>query len=197
MSAHVCLVFITDGRECANDAFASLQAHLPKPSSLVIVEDNDHKLGFHGAVQAAWDQVPKDADYVWHAEDDFLFNADAPLEKMISLLAAKPSLAQVSLKRQAVNDREKAAGGIVEADPEDFDGHWEDGLAYTVHRRYFTTNPSLYRADLTKRGWPQEPNSEGVFTHQLLADDYWFAIYGEKHAPPLVEHVGVRQGTGY
>lgn len=195
--SHVCLLFITDGRECAGEAFASLQQHLPKPSSLVVVEDTDHKLGFHGAVQAGWDQVPEEADFVWHAEDDFLFKSDAPLENMIWLLDNKPYLAQVSLKRQAVNEREKAAGGIVEADPDDFEDRYEDNIAYTIHRRYFTTNPSLYRADLIKRGWPQEPNSEGVFTHQLLADDYWFAIWGEKHSPPLVEHVGIRQGTGY
>lgn len=193
----ICLLFITDGRPCAADAFASVKRHLPKPDALVITDDTDHTLGFHGAVQAAWQQVPDEADYVFHMEDDFILQQDVPLNQMIWLLENKPWLAQVSLKRQAVNEEEKAAGGIVEAHPDDFEERSENDIDYTVHRRYFTTNPSIYRAELCKRGWPQVPHSEGVFTHQLLADDYSFAIYGEKHAAPLVEHVGIRQGTGY
>ena len=48
----------------------------------------------------------------------------------------------MSLKRQAWNKHESAAGGIVEADPNEL---WleSDGLAtWTEHRKYFTTNPS-------------------------------------------------------
>ncbi len=193
----ICLIFITDGRDCAKDAFASAQEHLPKPDQLVYVDDSDHERGFHGAVQAAWDLVPDDADYVFHLEDDFIFQEAVPIDQMIWLLENKPWLAQVSLKRQAVNEEEKAAGGIVEAHPDDFEERSENEIDYTVHKRYFTTNPSLYRADLCKRGWPQVPHSEGIFTHQLLNDDYSFAIYGKKHAPPMVEHVGIRQGKGY
>lgn len=193
----ICLLFITDGRECAADAFKSAQQHLPKPDELIVVDDSGHELGFHGAIQAGWDLVPDEAEYVFHLEDDFLFEKDVDLDTMKWLLDNKPSLAQVSLMRQPVNEEEIAAGGIVQCHPDDFDEHFEDGITYTIHRRYFTTNPCLYRADLCKRGWPQVPNSEGVFTHQLLADDYWFAIYGGKYDLPRVKHVGVRQGKGY
>jgi hypothetical protein len=193
----ICLIFITDGRDCAKDAFASAQQHLPKPDQLVYVDDSDHERGFHGAVQAAWDLVPDEAEYVFHLEDDFIFQQEVPIDDMLWLLDNKPWLAQVSLKRQAVNEEEKAAGGIVEAHPDDFEERHENEISYTVQRRYFTTNPCLYRANLVKRGWPQVPNSEGVFTHQLLDDDFSFAIYGEKFAAPMVEHVGIRQGKGY
>ena len=81
----------------------------------------------------------------------------------------------------------------------DFDpGDFTDEGPVSRHRRFFTTNPSVYRASLCERGWPQEPHSEGVFTHRLLADGFDFAFWGGRFDPPAVTHIGAeRTGRGY
>lgn len=194
----ICLLIITDGREdYLERTLASAQQNLPAFDQRIFVDDTSHELGFAGAIQKGWDQV--ETDFVFHLEADFTFNQPVPVYRMVRLLDRQPHLAQVALKRQAWNEEEKAAGGIVELHPDDFTERVEDNLAWTEHRRFFTTNPSVYPARLCRIGWPQEPQSEGVFTHLLLRDPMLkFAFWGGKHDPPLVEHIGaVRAGTGY
>lgn len=197
----VCLLRIADGRDDYHDrAWASAVEMLPQFDHMVTVDDRAHELGFAGAVQQGWRQVlATGADWLFHLEMDFTFNAPVPVESMIELLAEKPYLAQVVLKRQAVNDEERAAGGIVELHPDDFRQRVEGGTIWTEHRRFWSTNPSVYSTKLCRHGWPQIPCSEGVFTHRLLEDpDARFAFWGGKFDAPLVEHIGHdRAGTGY
>lgn len=197
----ICLLLIDDGRE---DYLARCQTSLAEQapgefSDVVTVLDHDHRLGFAGAIQKGWEAVLKaKAQWVFHVEGDFVFTAPVYPEAMAAILDAHPHLAQISLKRQAVNERERAAGGIVEADPEDFEVHYDPDAVWTEHRRYFTTNPSLYATEICKLGWPQVAQSEGVFTHQLLEQGRSFAIYGGKFDPPRVQHIGARRaGHGY
>lgn len=199
----IALLLIDDGRE---DYLARCRASLAPVDDLfderILVEDPEHLLGFAGAIQAGWDQIlATDCELVFHVESDFVFPTPPPLERM-AVLARCSRLAQVALKRQPWNERERAAGGIVEADADDFTervietGAWWD--FYTEHRRFFTTNPSIYRREIAERGWPQEQHSEGLFTHRLLAEGFSFAFWGSKLDDPRVEHVGaVRTGTGY
>lgn len=197
----VCLLLIDDGREdYLERARLSLDELAPELDFVVQVLDRTHSLGFAGAIEKGWKGVLRTgADYVLHWESDFIAKAPVPVEEMVALLERRPHLLQVSLKRQAWNERERAAGGIVEADPDDFT-EMHDGATWTEHRRYFTTNPSVYPASLCSLGWPQKPHSEGLFTHALLAVDpkIRFAIWGAKFDPPMVEHIGeVRAGVGY
>lgn len=196
----VCLLRIGDGRdETHEQSWASLQEMLPPVERVVTVDDREHKLGFAGAIMEGWRQVfAARCEWVFHAELDFLYGEPIPLQDMIELLEAEPHLAQIALKRQPVNEEEIAAGGIVEAHPADFRQRVEGGVIWTEHRRFFTTNPSVYSTKLCRHGWPQVPQSEGVFTHRLLEDpDVRFAFWGAKYDPPMVEHIGVRCGTGY
>lgn len=198
----VCLLCIGDGRDEVHEhSWASAQLCLPPWDRKVVVDDRDHSLGFAGAIQAGWQEVlDTGADWVVHLEMDFVFNAPVPVGDMIEVLDQNRHLAQMALKRQPWNEEEKAAGGIVECHPEDFTQQ-SDGLhVWTEHRRFFTTNPSVYSAKLCAAGWPQQPESEGRFTHALLDIDpkLRFAFWGGKFAPPLVEHIGeVRAGVGY
>ncbi len=196
-----CLLMIGDGRDDVHDrSVASSLKHLPTFDRVVTVDDTTRELGFAGAIAEGWRQVlaGPDVDWVFHLELDFLFHEDVPLERMIGVLVAQPKLAQMSLKRQAVNDAETAAGGIVEAHPDDFTQMSNHGDVWTEHRRYFTTNPSVYPAALCQLGWPQVPESEGHFTHQLLDDpELRFGIWGPKFAAPAVQHIGTRAGHGY
>jgi hypothetical protein len=193
----ITLLLIDDGRPYRERCTASINEMLPTVDRLVEVNDPDHELGFAGAIAEGWRQIA--TDYVFHVEADFVFNAPVPLAEMVAVLKRRRYLAQLSLKRQAWNEEEKAAGGIVECHPEDFEQVTDHGDIWTEHRRYFTTNPSLYPASLCRQGWPQVENSEGIFTHLLLEDPKMrFGIWGPKFAPPLVEHIGQeRAGVGY
>jgi hypothetical protein len=198
------LLLITDGREdyCRRTLVSAL-TNLPAPERVVVVDDKDHRLGFAGAVQQGWDQIlDTDAKWIFHLEADFTFNKRVPLEGMAAI-AADEHVAQVALKRQPWNEQEKRAGGIVELDPDSFEEcrrYW-DYLShpYTVHRKFFTTNPSLYRRDIAERGWPQEANSEGKFSIKLFEDPAVVSTFwGGKFDAPMVTHIGdERQGTGY
>jgi hypothetical protein len=200
---NVALLLIDDGRsDFLIRAQASLRMMCPPFDHVIHIDDTRHELGFHGAIQAGWHRIldETDADWVFHAESDFSYNEPVPLERMIAALDSDPELAQIVLKRQPWNALEHAAGGIVEQHPDDYTERiMPTGDVITTHRRFFSTNPCVYRASLCQLGWPQEPQSEGVFTHRLLRDPYrHFAFWGRKFDPPLVHHVGeVRAGTGY
>lgn len=195
----VCLLLIDDGREdYLPRCLLSLGSAIDEDfDQIVHVDDTAHELGFAGAIQAGWEQV--DTEYVFHVESDFIFNAHIPLGRMRAVLSPNTHLAQLALKRQPWNESERAAGGIVEQHPDDYterNGH--GGLVWTEHRKFFTTNPSLYRAEMCRRGWPQREHSEGHFGLGLVEDGYSFAFWGGKFDPPMVEHVGaVRAGAGY
>lgn len=197
----VAVLLISDGRhDYLAQTLRSMATYLPAVDQLVHVDDRDHKLGFDGAIDAGWQRINgTSVDWVFHLEADFIFNGPVELEAMISILERQPHLAQVALKRQPWNDRERAAGGIVEQHPDEYDECQDDEFIWTEHRRFFTTNPSVYSAKLCRLGWPREKHSEGVFTHRLLADPLLrFAFLGGKFDPPRVTHIGAeRAGHGY
>lgn len=199
----VCWLLIGDGRDSYHErSLASAREMLPAPDQVVTVDDSDHTLGFAGAIAAGWGQIVAAThrpDWVVHLELDFVFRRPVPIGRIVSVLERRPNLAQVCLKRQPVNETEIAAGGIIESRPDDYRQVVDRGDIFCEHRVCFSTNPCVYPSALCHQGWPQEPHSEGVFTHRLLSDpDCRFALWGAKGDPPMVEHIGtVRAGNGY
>lgn len=166
------------------------------------------KSGFGGAVNNAWSYIkgladPEKYDFVFHLEEDFVFNRPVPLEGMRQVLDARPHVQQVALRRQPWNDIEKAAGGIVESNPDDYTDMFlsdDSGLEWLEHRRFFTTNPCLYRTSLCDRGWPDVEFSEGIFSHLLFDEDplNCSAFFGSRSSGEWVTHIGHnRTGHGY
>jgi len=194
------LLLINDGRyEYGWKCLVSALGFLPRPEQIVVVDDVSHELGFAGAIQHGWDQILEtDTELLFHLEADFVFERYVDLEAMASLVR-DPHVAQVALKRQPWNPLEHEAGGIVELDPDAFEEGRHNGHAYTAHRKFFTTNPCLYRRDIAERGWPQEERSEGKFSIELFKDPHVVsAFWGRKFDEPAVSHVGdVRAGKGY
>lgn len=174
-------------------------AHLKHPSCEVI--GGPDRRGFGGAYANAWTYMAGlDVDFVFGLEDDFTFNRLVDLAAMAGVLDEHPNLVQLALRRQPWNAEERAAGGIVEQHPDDYtDRADRHGHEWLEHRKFFTTNPSLYRRSLCERGWPQVEFSEGTFTHQLLADPaVKFAFWGARGSGEAVTHIGVeRAGVGY
>lgn len=162
--------------------------------------------GFGGAISNAWRhlQAAGAAPFVFHLEDDFTFNRPVDLVSMVEVLKRRPYLVQLALRRQPWNVAEIEAGGIVEQYPDDYvETRLEDGApgpAWLEHRRFFTTNPSLYRRELMARGWPAGAHSEGRFGVELVAEDpdARFAYWGSRDSGEWVRHNGhTRNGTGY
>lgn len=159
------------------------------------------RAGFGGAIRRAWQHVARYPErFVFHLEDDFTFNRPVDLASMASVLDTHPHLVQLALRRQPWNDLERAAGGVVEQHPDAYtEVNDENGRAWLEHRLFFTTNPSLYRTSLCRQPWPRGPESEGRFTHQLLASPkVRFGYWGARDSGEWVAHIGDhRNGTGY
>lgn len=194
------LLIIRDGRDEYHErSIQSARWALPAFEHEIVIDDRDHSLGFAGAIQAGWEQaLATDCEYIFHLEADFIFNARPPVDAMRKILDGNPDLAQVVLKRQAWNVAEIEAGGIIEQHPEDYATVEAAGQSWTEHDRFFSTNPSIYPRAIAEIGWPQVPQSEGIFTQTLRDHGYRFAFFGAPNWPPFVAHIGAdRRGRGY
>jgi len=210
----VALLTIGDGRDhLLARTTASLYEHVAPPEAWathVHVDDRAHRLGFAGAIRRGWEilRALEGFEYVFHLEEDWLFDRDVDLAGMARLLREYPALAQVALRRNAVNAQERLAGGVVEMWPDEY---LEKALTTVVlsdgtvgriewleHGLYFTTNPCLYPVELIEhRLWPDTPGSEAAFTAELLRLGYRFALWGPRKGT-WVTHTGHdRTGVGY
>lgn len=192
----VCLLLIDDGR--ANYLERSLETLGGKADAEVVVEDPEHKLGFAGAIQHGWEQVlDTGCEWCFWVESDFTFNREPPVNQMVEALEAHPHLVQMALLRQPWNEQEKAAGGVVQLHPDDYEQRSWGEYRWLEHRRYVTTNPAVWPTRFFRAGWPQRSESEGHFGLTLFSSDpslrsaYWGA--GEE----WVTHHGRRSGCGY
>lgn len=163
--------------------------------------------GFGGAIAATWatllEQAPDDVDMVFHLEDDFTFNKPVHLELVRAVMDANRHLAQMAFRRQPWSAPEIAAGGFIEMHPLEYRDqvHYEGDLVcpFLQHRLFFTTNPSMYRLDLCRRGWPDGDHSEGEFSRRLFTNPTtWCGYWGSRDSEPWVHHNGKeRHGVGY
>lgn len=220
------LLVMTDGREHIFDVIPSAEAALPAEliSERWIHDDSgdpvfaarlrhqfpDYRVistagrsGFGGAIRSAWEALRRNssAPFVFHLEDDFTFNRPVDLAGMIWLLEQDPHLVNMALRRQPWNNAERAAGGVVEQHPDAYHEceRFPERLQWLEHRLFFTTNPGIYRRRLLFTGWPEGAESEGRFSHQLLADPaVRFGYFGARDSGEAVHHIGAeRKGTGY
>jgi hypothetical protein len=176
-----------------------------------IVLYGPNRLGFGGSIRNAWAWLREydNNPYIFHLEDDFVFNTPIFLNPMCYLLGHRRYLAQVALLRQSWNDIERAAGGIIPSRPNAFTTRQEicAGLTYNwlEHREFFTTNPCMYSKWLiSTTDWPTGNESEGHYgillkTHGfggVSGSEVKFGYWG--HGLEMVTHIGKeRNGTGY
>lgn len=222
----ITLIVVTDGRwDCISQTIPSALANLKGPITRRVIYDDsgdalnrsklhdafptfsiahspDGRLGFGGAIRfmwrylAAWDSNP----YVFWCEDDFTFNREVDLEAMMRVLAKRPHLVQLVLRRQAWNAEERAAGGVVELRSDTYADCHDGTSDWLEHSNFFSTNPCLFRRSLCEKGWPEDPHSEGAFGARLRTEDpkTRFGFWGARSDEPWVEHIGrERVGTGY
>lgn len=161
----------------------------------VIVNHGQH--GFGNAIINAWKHL--DDDYIIHWEEDFVLKEQVNADLMRWILTTSPEVAQVALKRQPWNSQEKAAGGIIEQDPDAYTEEMKYGYVITKHQKFFTTNPSIYGRNVVELGWPEGEHSEGHFGFKLWENGLYSSFLGGKFDKPKVEHIGYDRanGTGY
>ncbi len=214
---------MTDGRlDCIEQTIESARQNLQGPVTHKVIHDDtaddqhrdrlrkmfpdfevigqQMRMGFGGAIQSAWGYIKSRPErFVFHLEDDFTFNEPIDTAEMAHVLDRNPSLVQIALRRQPWNDAERAAGGIVEQHPDDYTERSDNGVWWLEHRRFFTTNPCVYRTALTAKGWPAGEHSEGRFGLELCENPtIRFGYWGRRADPPKVHHIGAeRAGTGY
>jgi len=219
----VALVVFTDGRDdLLERSTASRRGHLTGRITTRVIHDDtgdpehrarlqrtfpgyvvlgaNYRRGFGGAVRAAWKYLREctTEPYIWHAEDDFTFTRHVYLDKLVSVLAANPQLAQLALRRQPWNPAEVEAGGVVELNPTAFEDRVTEEHHWLEHRSFFTTNPSLYPRALLELSWPDGDQSEGHFTRRCLEAGLTFGYWGSRESGEWVTHLGhERNGTGY
>lgn len=155
-------------------------------------------IGFTRAVRAAWEHERRrgGAPYIFHLEEDFVFDRRVDLLEMIAVLEQDPMLAQVALLRGPFFSSEMDVGGIVQEDPDAYAARRAGELAWLEHRKTFTTNPCLYRRTLLNTRWPDVAHSESAFSRQLVRRGHRFAFMG--NGETWVTHIGVeRTQHGY
>lgn len=220
----VSLYFITDGRtELLEQTLASFHNSIAYPFferfivndsvepdaitsvnnlanfySLKVIQ-HEEKRGFAGVYDTAWKNISEESDYAMGVEDDFLFNQKIDLAEMMFVLEYNRNLVQLCLKRQAWNEEEKKAGGIIEQWPDLYEEKEVGHIKWCEHRNFYSTNPNLTPTWVCKKGWPLLPKSESVFSQQLFRNpNYKSAYFASKFSQPLVNHIGnVRSGHGY
>lgn len=155
------------------------------------------KRGFAGAIRKGWSEIG-DCDYVFHLEDDFVCVKPFVLSDMISVLEENPHLLQMALLRGPVNAEELRAGGVIEQSPSDYKTVFNGRHAWREHRKFFTTNPSVYPRSTIAHGWPSGEHSEGRFGFARFSEDPGSACAFWGDSGTWVEHIGKnRAGTGY
>lgn len=155
-------------------------------------------IGFCRATAQAWNAARQwEVEYVFWLEHDFLFRRPVDLRPMARALE-QYQLAQMSLVRNACNEAERAAGGLVESWPFEYTLHHEMDAQdpFLLHQGYWTTNPSLIpRWVLEDYEIPAGPECEGRLGALMREHGLWFGAWGSGES--WVEHIGVRTGGGY
>ncbi len=213
------LLIMTDGRkDCIVPTLESLHLNLTGNIHRTLIHDDSgsqaysswlrktwpwadvfstgERSGFSGAIQSAWEQV--DGDWIIHWEDDFVLKEKVNVASFVAVMRDNPNLVQIALKRQPWNSEERKAGGFIELSPYDYIEKTDGKHTWTEHRKFFTTNPSVYGRKIVELGWPDEEHSEGKFGFKVRDAGLWGSFLGAKFDPPKVEHIGYdRTGIGY
>lgn len=185
------------------------------PDARVTIHTCPVQQGFCAATNRAWVHAAGGPGplYVVYLEGDFVLTRDVDWRDLAAVLDANPQLAQMALVRNAVNDGEIRAGGLVESRPGQFHERetpsWKTvGTApyemaapphrWLEEREFFTTNPSIMRRSFMQENpWVYDgrPFCEGRYGIGLREEGFSFGFWGCGEV--WCEHVGVRSGTGY
>lgn len=157
------------------------------------IYNNSVKSGYCYSIQKAWNELRSRYDFIFHLEEDFIFNEPIPVMDMIRVLKHDFSLAQMALVRQPINEIELAAGSILKATQERYTPKKWDGYDWLESNFCFTNNPCVYPDLITRGPYPQRtswPWGESAFSELLRSHGYRFGYWGTMDQKPKVTHIG-------
>lgn len=149
---------------------------------------NEERLGIFGSVQKAWSLIPKNTEYVFHLENDFVFNEEIEIERLTKALSVNKHIFQIALLRQPWYKDEIRKGGIYK-NVGGFRNANIAGLDIVLHRHFFTHNPCIYPVRFAQ----QIPNyNEYTYVRHLRRQDPngFCAFLGTLTDNPKVTHIG-------
>lgn len=176
---------------------------------------HDQRQGMAKTVAEGWARAGEiqDMEYVFHLEEDFLFNEPVIVPHLIDLLEREKDLAQVVLQRQPWNPEEVARGSIFDSDEYvQHAGQWPidpDKVCETLqervnnertawwveHNRIFSLNPCLIPRRVIEIGWPA--GNEAEMTKNVVEEvGYRMAFWGVKDEQ-AVTHIGHERAQGW
>ena len=92
-----------------------------------LVISHPQNKGLSGSIRTLWEAAQMlDADYIFHVEEDFTFNCEVSINRMIEVLNLAPHLWQVALKRQPVNAEEAEAGGFMQQNRDSYTEYYSN-----------------------------------------------------------------------
>jgi len=147
--------------------------------------------GYSAGMARMWRYIASRAlgPYVFLAEDDFLYEQDVNLARLVDVLEARPDVTQLALLRQPAYQGEIDRGGILGWPVESFAHQRLNGHRWLEHRNFWTANPALFRRSLTAVEWPTGRSSEKLFADALFRDTRAVAAFwGEGEAQ--IRHIG-------
>jgi hypothetical protein len=191
--------------ETLDGVVATVREAFPRMPLRVGSTHPDRQAGFCEATGRLWGIVTEKAltdipEFVFWLEADFVFLRDVDLQPLADVLRAHRRLAQMSLVRDACNQQEALAGGLVASRPGEFEQRETAGNRWMEQRSYVTTTPSLMSAVfMVANPWLSDgqPACEGRFGIELVQRGYSFGAWGS--GEEWVAHMGVRDkiGKGY
>lgn len=158
-------------------------------------------IGYARAMGSAWSVfLATGLRFAWWHEEDFLYRQPVDVDHLVSVLEARPYLAQIVLKRQPWFPGEIRAGGIVERNPDAYQDVTDPAGDWLEHRQFVSMNPGVFsRSFAAANPWRDEHHAETNLGRRYLDanPDGRFALWGPRGCEPWVEHIGERTGHGY
>lgn len=152
---------------------------------------NEKNLGQSITWKKIWQAIPINTDYIWHQEDDFIFNETIYVDKLIHAFETSPiNLLQLSLKRnQCYNEKidfvYKIDNNIIGEDVS------YNSYNIVTQKEWFLPHPGIYPYWISKQKYDYNPQ-EGVILNKLLQlyPNYSPAVFGKRGCSNHITHIG-------
>lgn len=154
---------------------------------LVINEEN---LGYGLSWKNAWKLIPNDVDYIWHQEEDFMFNEKINVMDLITTFNTCPvELTQLVLKRQIWFSNNDFIEMIEKGEVGEQINFGDKKVV--IHQYYFNANPCIYPKWIIDEEYEYDPQEHTIVeTLKKRYPSKYSGMYGGIMDIPLVKHTG-------
>ena len=178
-------------KERNNEIFSSIKRNY-KIDKLILHEEN---MGYSKSWKEGWDNVPNDSDYIFHQEDDFIFNKKININELLDIFKVMDNkLYQIVLKRQVWFEKNdliyKIENDIIESKEIEINVN-NKNHTLTINNFLFNSNPCIYPYFITKIKFDNTIHEHTIIENiKKLYPNMNGCIYGKKKDPPIITHIG-------